>query len=158
MTDSVADWLQYLSSKTGIALRLDDDGDCVLGYGEDVQVTISSPPRSPFVFLAAPVGSLPSGSGRLTLCEHLLRQNLFFDSTNGAAFAIDGELDRVILNFMMPVASLDSERFENALGIFADTAEQWVSRIRDFAVTGDAGHAEEAHRTDPVDQQFMVRI
>lgn len=156
MTNNVSDWLRDVSSKTDLALRMDDDGDCVLGYGDNLSITISVPPHSPLVFFASVVGDLPAQGDRLALCEYLLRQNLFFDGTNGATFALDGELDRIVLNFAMPIASLEADSFENALGIFAETAEQWAAKIMTFSVAG--GESNGAGSSTDVPEQFAIRV
>jgi hypothetical protein len=160
MNDTVATWLRELSHRAGIQLRMNADGDCVFGYGEELRITVSVPPGSPLVFLAADVGGLPS-EGRLALYENLLSQNLFFDGTNGATFALDTDLGRIVLNFAAPIVSLDGPGFENALGVFVETAEKWMTRLA-ASSTGEGSQAEkpDVAKMEPADElpSFAVRI
>lgn len=107
---------------------LSEDRECALAI-DDTVICVEHLPESEQVLLYAEVMELPE-KGREDLYRSLLEGQLFFVRTGGAALAVSEKLNKVFLQVLCPLASLDVATFSAALENMVNLVAYWQQECK----------------------------
>lgn len=120
----VEQWLVDLSRSLGTDLALDEEGLCSFQLDEERIITIEVPQDQPQVYLYTPLLALPSEDIERAklLMTKALEFNAFQIASGGGAIGLVPGQGLFVLSYANPIAGVDSERFNQLLGLFMETA------------------------------------
>ncbi|HSW16231.1 MAG TPA: CesT family type III secretion system chaperone [Ramlibacter sp.] len=132
-------WLRGLNAKTGLHLRLNDQGVCAVGHASGLDCAIEVPDGRGVAYLRIPL--MPWAGSPSTLAEYCLTEHFMGINTEGAAFAIDREERELVLWTARRLSSMDEQRLGRLLVELFDTAVRWKVQLEEFCrgQTADTG-------------------
>lgn len=120
--------IQELGEHLGLSgLELDETAACYLRF-DDLLVCLEVDTAQEKLMIYAPVAELPE-TDREDLLLALLKANLFWGETDGATLAVSLATNKIILQGVLPLASLTSAALSNHLESFVNQAESWSVRL-----------------------------
>ncbi|MEZ5581690.1 MAG: type III secretion system chaperone [Candidatus Competibacteraceae bacterium] len=125
---TLADALTEMGNRLGIGdLELDQNGGCLLAFDDDLMVDIEKVQDEPGFYLTATVGAAPH-DGREVIFAELLEANLQGRGASRACFALDGDLDEIVLNRYIDRDDIEVDRLEQELETFLTVLQAWKQR------------------------------
>ncbi|HVZ42972.1 MAG TPA: type III secretion system chaperone [Ramlibacter sp.] len=139
----VNQWLDAFGRRTGLALRLDDEGVCSIGHACGLDCVIESPGNGS-VYLS--VAILPwEPEAHPDLAERCLVAQFMGRGTHGASFGVDPIDAQLVVWQERPIVTLDAAGFAHAVMQLLETAVHWRS--------GLPAAEEEAERAAAIDAE-----
>mgnify|MGYP001190431276 CR=1 FL=1 len=138
---AIEDLVKELGRQMNLPLALDRQRGCRLVFDERWTVDIeAAEDREDRVYLTAPIGPVPAGTGAALLRE-MLSANLYGRGTAGAALALDPVRNAVVVQRILPADRLDFATFQRAIEDLIDAARTWRERFSagDGTTTSAAG-------------------
>ena len=127
MTDR-ATLSDILRSLSGGALRLDDEGQCIIHDPDGTDFRIEVPAAGDRVYWIAPLGQ-HRGAQDSAISERLLTAGFLALDTRGAQLSIDPQTREIVLWISLPLAELAPATVEKVTVNFADLAGEWARRL-----------------------------
>lgn len=131
----VEQWLADLSRSLGTDLSLDEEGLCSFQLDEERIITIEVPQDRAQVYLYTPLLALPSQDPELAgnLMTKALALNAFQIASGGASIGLVPGQGLFVLSYLNPIDRVDSERFNQLLGLFLETATDLKKLLMDVS-------------------------
>jgi hypothetical protein len=131
------DMLQAMGKELELPdLKLDEQGTCVLSFGEALMLKCALDSTGSGVTLYASVGSIPEENAEMA--QRLLVGNYFWKETAGSRIGFDPEvLGNVTLTQCMPIDFLDEELFYKNVERFVNAIDYWNKRFSALQETQD---------------------
>lgn len=121
--------LKELGQSVGLPdLKADSDNHCCLSFDDKIITHIQYNDDNKVVILFTQLGSIDPEK-QASLYPRLLKANLFWQGTGGATLSVDDDNNEAILANQLPIATLDSSKFQEYLENFINTAELWINTI-----------------------------
>ena len=125
---ALAELMTELAAAIGLeGVELEDDGGGQLIIDDDLVIDIATDPGEATIIVAASVGAIPADQ-REAAFGQLLEANLLGDGTGGAALAIDGTRDEIVLCRLFPQDDLPFAVFDRELSVFVQALRYWRQR------------------------------
>jgi len=126
----ISAWIEVIGIETGCKLTLDEDGHCLLLFGEQLECMIEVPTDSEVVFVYVALRRAPDDlAARSNLLERALELNMFSLATGGASVTFDRRTQEVILTFPGEVAAMDEGMFKEMLSDFLELASDLHAKL-----------------------------
>ena len=109
------------------ALRLEDGYAC-LGVNRTRMLHLRLQETANAVDMFMELGMVPD-SARQAVCEDMMRGNILFQATEGAALGYDPERGIAVLSMRVSVPGMNLADFRDSLERFLAVAEFWQTRI-----------------------------
>ena len=123
-------WLRGLSAKTGLQLRLNEQGVCAIGHTSGLDCAIEVPDGRGRVYFHIPL--MPWAGAPAALAERCLSENFLGINTDGASFAIDRDEGQIVVWITRRLETLDEAQFGKLLVDFFETANHWRQELLAF--------------------------
>ncbi|MDR0444928.1 MAG: type III secretion system chaperone [Puniceicoccales bacterium] len=113
------------------SLFLDEKDHCILLFDDKVILNMElDEERSQFIIYAY-LGMVPFNN-KENVYELLLQANFFWQETQGATLALDGQTQTLVLLHSFDIPFRQPENFEEDLASFVETAERWIQKLSDI--------------------------
>lgn len=127
--ESYEDLIVKLGEKIALeGLKADNEGYCCLAFDEKIVVHIQYNYPNDSVMFFCQIGQLSEESQR-RLRKKILKADLLWQGTGGTTIGVDNETGEVMMSFQESMELLDSERFQEVLRGFVETAEIWMKAL-----------------------------
>ena len=108
-------------------LTFDDTGSCMMSF-DDTLVNMQMDEDTGHLYLYGLVGEIPEND-RLSFYETALEANRSLAESGGAVFAVDKEIDALLICNKISFAGLELGKFEHFLERFVNTAEVLAGKV-----------------------------
>lgn len=127
---NLKDILAELGKQIGLDdVKLDENGLCRLVFDKNYIVDIEEAEDKKTVHIYSPICIIPT-EGKEALYATILEANLFGQGTGGATFAIDQNLNEVLLFRTLDIEKTDYQDFANELEEFVGWVATWMEKIK----------------------------
>lgn len=116
-------WLQELSRRTGVGLRLDDEGVCTIGHESGLDCVVEVPGNGSVYLRVALLPWEPEENPHMA--ERCLLASFMGVNTGGAAFGVDPVDAELILWQERPLVSLNDASFYHLVTQILDNGVLW---------------------------------
>ncbi|MDR0418461.1 MAG: type III secretion system chaperone [Puniceicoccales bacterium] len=113
------------------SLALDENNHCLILFDDKIVLNLELNEATGALIVYSYISIVPF-AGKELILEFLLEANFFWKISHGATFAIDKQTQTLVLQQSFFVPLIQSDSFQDELGIFVDVVEAWMKRIDDI--------------------------